>query len=93
MPKVLKIKTDNRVRTRILPDRKVKKTRKFDIVGELLTHYGEITGENVTRQIFSYLGRFFIISTRTFSVQNLESFLDDRSTSVTLHGDEDRTIP
>jgi len=55
MPKVLKIKTDIRVRTRILPDRKVKKTRKFDIVGELLTHYGEITGENVTRQIFSYL--------------------------------------
>jgi len=55
MPKILKKSPETKIRTRIQPDRKAKKPRKVDIVGELLSHYGEITGENLTRQIFSYL--------------------------------------
>ena len=47
------------------PDRIVKKRtremmakskpRKFDIIGEVLSNYGEMTGGNITREIFSYL--------------------------------------
>ena len=38
------------------PDRK-KRTyiRKFDIIGELLENYGDMTGGNIVREIFSYL--------------------------------------
>ena len=28
---------------------------KFDLIGELLSNYGEMTGGNITREIFSYL--------------------------------------
>ena len=31
------------------------KPRKFDIIGEVLSNYGEMTGGNITREIFSYL--------------------------------------
>ena len=31
------------------------KPRKFDIIGELLSNYGEMTGENISREILSYL--------------------------------------
>ena len=27
----------------------------FDLIGELLSNYGEITGGNIVRQIFSYM--------------------------------------
>ena len=40
------------------PDRTAKKRtyiRKFDLIGELLSNYGEMTGGNITREIFSYL--------------------------------------
>ena len=38
------------------PDRK-KRTyiKKFDIIGELMTNYGDMTGRNIVREIFSYL--------------------------------------
>ena len=31
------------------------KPRKFDIIGELLSNYGEMTGGNISREILSYL--------------------------------------
>ena len=31
------------------------KPRKFDLIGELLSNYGEMTGGNITHEIFSYL--------------------------------------
>ena len=43
------------------PDREAKKrthemmARKFDIIGELLSNYGEMTGGNISREILSYL--------------------------------------
>ena len=31
------------------------KPKKFDIIGELLSNYGEMTGRNISREILSYL--------------------------------------
>ena len=36
------------------PDRK-RRTYKFDLIGELLSNYGDMTGGNIVLEIFSYL--------------------------------------
>ena len=64
----------------------------FDPIGELLSNYGEITGESLAHEIFSYLDFSTLQQIRLSSSSVLEFFLDQGSKAVVKHFERNQAI-